>query len=333
MEGEPAVTADSAPEAQAAPSEAADPQDVTHGESTERAADTDTVETPESSDDGDDDHDPETEPSEGDTPEEAKSKAQKRRERRQQREQERIDRAVEERIAAKERERQAETDRQQREAEAQKAREERTKRFAAYIGEDGETDRLTAEVNELNRRIRAEIATIDQDSLDKIEADIRSKEARIASIREARGFEGEIRQDIWNGIEGQILSVLRHPEFADQATKARYLNAEGGIAGALDVYREVVREAAKSEAAAEIAEIKKAHATEKASLEAVARDWRIRAGGEEVPDTTSGGSAGVGTEVFTRERLRQMMQTPEGIAEYRRNRKEIERQELAGLIR
>lgn len=57
--------------------------------------------------------------------------------------------------------------------------------------------------------------------------------------------------------------------------------------------------------------------------------------GGAAPQALRGGvAAGVnGHVVYTRETLRDMLSTPEGIAEYRRNRAEIERQETAGLIR
>lgn len=55
--------------------------------------------------------------------------------------------------------------------------------------------------------------------------------------------------------------------------------------------------------------------------------------GGAAPQALRGGSVAAGTTVYTRERLSQMLRTPEGIAEYRRNQAEISRQEAAGLIR
>jgi hypothetical protein len=46
-----------------------------------------------------------------------------------------------------------------------------------------------------------------------------------------------------------------------------------------------------------------------------------------------GAVAGVNGTIYTRERLRDMLSTPAGVAEYRRNQAEIQRQEAAGLIR
>lgn len=56
--------------------------------------------------------------------------------------------------------------------------------------------------------------------------------------------------------------------------------------------------------------------------------------GGAAPQALRGGSVAAGTnQIYTRERLSQMLRTPEGIAEYRRNQAEISRQEAAGLIR
>ena len=56
--------------------------------------------------------------------------------------------------------------------------------------------------------------------------------------------------------------------------------------------------------------------------------------GGAAPQALRGGSVAAGTPpVYTRERLREMLRTPDGIAEYRRNKSEIDRQEAAGLIR
>lgn len=261
-----------------------------------------------------------------------------RRERQRIREQERIDKAVEERIAAREREREQAEAEKTRQAQTQEARAAAAKEFAAYIGEDGETDRLNAEIADLNRRIRSEVADPQGVDLDHPEtgllAEIAKKEARLADITRAQGFQEKIANNLWNGIEAHVMSPLQFPEFAnDPAAKARFVGAEGGIAGALKVAREVIRAAAIAEKDAEIEGLRKTHTSEKAALEADRNSWRVRAGGSEVADTSAGGAASNGAVIYTRERLRDMMRTDSGMAEFRRNRAEIERQEAAGLIR
>ena len=256
-----------------------------------------------------------------------------RRERQRQREQERIDKAVAEAVAESKRQEAEQAEVAKRAADAKKAREQAAREFAEYIGDEGEPERLAQEVGDLYRQIRNDIATLTQDELDKIDGEIKSKESRIADITKARGFQDKIANNLWNGIEAQMLRPLSFPEFADQATKQRFLGAEGGIAGAWDVAREVIRSAVRAEADAEIATLKADHESEVKTLREEMRGWRVRAGAEEVADTTSGGTAVNGTGTYTRERLRQMMATPEGMDEYRRNRAEIERQEAAGLIR
>ena len=163
MEGDPTTgaLADSAPEAPAAPVDgsAAAPTEATHGESTD--ADTTPTDAAEaepspSPDDDDEAADASDQPDELDSPEEAKSKAERRRERRRAREQERIDRAVEERLAARERER-ADAEAQKAASEAQeRAAQAYQSRFGSLVGTpetlaqlDREIDGLVTEVGAL----------------------------------------------------------------------------------------------------------------------------------------------------------------------------------------
>lgn len=322
MEDSTTAVADSAPVAEAAPtesSEAATPADVTHGDTAEQTTDTEpAADTPEP-DDGDD---AETEPSEGDSPEEAKSKAQKRRERQRQREQERIDRAVAEAVAQRERERETAEQQRQQTEQAAKAREEREKALAQYKGEPGEVERLQGEVTALHKRTLTEIATLTQDDVDQITADIAQRETRLQSIAQAQAFEGEIRQDLWNGIEKHVLSVLNYPEAADPAVRQQILTAEGGIAGvwatargALVAMKDAERDTAlKAQADKHAVEMKAAMADRDA--------WRVRAGGAEAADMTSGGAAATAAGELTPARYQAMdptdrmklRQTPEGRA-------------------
>lgn len=214
-----------------------------------------------------------------------------RRERQRLREQERIEREVAERLAAKEREATEAAEREKREAEARKAREQAAREFAEYIGEPDEDARLRDEIADLNRQIRSEVANPNGADLDALEAKVSKAEARLAEITRARGFQDKIAANLWNGIEAHVMSPLQWPEFSDPATKQRYLGAEGGIAGALGVLKDVLRTAWQAEVDAERAETKKQHDSEVATLREELRGWRVRAGAEEVPDTTSGGPA------------------------------------------
>lgn len=285
-----------APDTVAEPSPAPDPgptEDATPAaESPSEGEQPSETPTPESEDPAEDDGD-----TEGDDPAQTDEERKlSRRERQRIREQERIDKAVEERIAAREREREQAEAEKTRQAQTQEARAAAAKEFAAYIGEDGETDRLTNEIAELNRQIRSEVADPQGVDLDHPEtgllAEVAKKEARLAEIKRAQGFQEKIANNLWNGIEAHVMSPLQFPEFAnDPAAQARFVGAEGGIAGALKVAREVIRAAVVAEKDAEIEGLRKTHTSEKAALEADRNSWRVRAGGSEVADTSAGGAA------------------------------------------
>ena len=245
-----------------------------------------------------------------------------RRERQKLREQERIDKAVQSAIAVRDREATEAAERQKRETEAAAARAASAKEFAEYVGADGESDRLSTEIGELHKRLRAEIGTLTQDEFDELEADIRTRETRIADITRARGFQDKIAANIWNGIEAHMLHPLGWSEFSDQATRAKFLGAEGGIAGAWDVARDVLVAAVEGRKDVEIKALKESHASEVATLRDEVRGWRVRAGAEEAPDTTSGGSAATSGSALTPQRYaamtfeqrQKLRSTPEGRA-------------------
>lgn len=311
MQPDPTGSAAPAPEPDTAPSPAdalatSEPTDAGLSDAEDRAGDDAAGSTPTPDDESaEDDGDDEGTETTGEQTEEQKRLSRKERQRL--REQERIDKAVADAIAVKERERQEQAETAKREADAEKARAERAKKFAEYIGEAGEVDRLNSEIGDLNRRVRGEIGTLTQEQFDQIEADIRTKEARIASIQQAQGFEGAIREDIWNGIEAAMYRPLAWPEFADPATRQRFLSSPGGIAGAWDTARDVLNAAKDAERDAALAERDKKHAADKATWESELRTWRVRAGAEEVPDTTSGGAAAISDAgVLTPERYAAM---------------------------
>lgn len=305
MEDGQSVVADSGSEIQAAPSEAAGPTDPTHGEPTEHVADTPPEADAEGTtpDESGDESDAEFEEKIKDLPEEEqKTRSERRRENRIKREQERIEQAVADRLAAIERERTEAAEATKRKEAAKKAREAAAKEFAVYVGEDGEADRLNAEIADFTRKIRAEVADPQGVDTDELEAEIARREGRLSEIQKGQKHHDAVAQNIWNGIEAHIYSPLSWPELADQATKQRYLQAPGGIAGALSTLKEIVVASVEARKDAEIAEITKAHAAKVATLEDAVREWRVRAGGAEVVDTTSGGSAVAISGVLTPER-------------------------------
>ena len=322
MEGDSTVVADSGSDAQAAPPVAAEPTDLTHGESTEHATSVDAEQAPPPDETGDSDDETFADQIKDLPEDEKKTKSQERRDRRIKREQERIDQAVNERVAAREREQTETAERQQREAAAQKAREQSAREFAAYIGEEGESDRLGAENAELYDRLRTEIGSLDQEQFDEIDQKIQSNKARLADISRAQGFQEKIGANIWNGIEAHVMSPLAWPELSDPAAKRRYITAEGGIAGALNVLKDVLVSATEARKDAEIDALKKSHATEVSTFREEMRGYRVRAGLEEVPDTTSGGTAAADGLTLTVDRYSRMTseqraelrKTPEGRA-------------------
>ncbi len=219
-----------------------------------------------------------------------------RRERQRLREQERIEKERQAAVEEYRRTQETAAEQAKREQDAKAAREAAAKEFAEYIGEPDETDRLNAEIADLNRQIRAEVADPKGVDLDDPErgllAQVAKKEARLSEIKRAQGFQEKIANNLWNGIEAHVMSPLQFPEFAgDPAAQARYRSAEGGIAGALAVAREVIRAAAIAEKDAEIVKLREEHTTAMKALEADRNGWRVRAGGEEVADTSAGGYA------------------------------------------
>lgn len=277
-------------------------------------------------DDGDDE-----ESTTDDTP--ADPRKPSRKERQRQREAEARDKAVAEAIAAYQREQEAAETRKQQEAAAKAAQEAAAKELAEFLGEPGEVERLQAEAVAITRqRQRVEQGldtTTDLNALYEREIEVVK---RLEQIEPAKKYEDALRRQIWGGIEPQILTPLTWPELASPEAKQKFMYHEGGLTGALQFSRELIRTAAIAEKDAEIATLKATHATEMKAAEAQIGALRVRLGGDEIVSTVSGAPTTNGG-LYTRQRLRDMMQTPAGMAEYRRNKAEIERQERAGLIR
>jgi hypothetical protein len=274
-------------------------------------------------------NEPEGGEAEDDAPRSEEEQKLSRSERRKLREQERIAAAIEaDRV---ERARQAEeaAAAKKRADEAAKAAKARTERLSQFIGTPDAPDKpgtistLQAENAELYERLRTEIGTIDQDTFDQIDTKIKANKARIERLNENRAMSSEIEAFVWDTFGADFASAVGFPEMADPATKAKYLNAEGGVRGALNVLADAIRTAKDAERDAALKAQAEKHATQVKALEADLTSWRIRAGGSEVADTTSGGTASLSGQLLTPERYRSMTfeqrqklrSTPEGRAQ------------------
>lgn len=182
MEGDShVVVADSGSDVQAAPSEAVESSDLTHGDTTEQAATpadaAATVDTPD-----DEADDPEIEPSDDDSEEEAKSKAEKRRERRRQNEENRIAKAVQERLDRIESDRAEKSAADKRESDARAAEETFWKRFGDRFGSPEQRTALDAEISALGEEVANMRPYAEGTDLDVLEA----KQAAYAEKRAKR---------------------------------------------------------------------------------------------------------------------------------------------------
>jgi hypothetical protein len=331
---------DSAPVAEAAPSEVAvEHTDATHGDTSEQAAPTDGDESVAA--DSESDSSDEDEESDEHLNEEEKTRAQKRRERRQQREQERIAQAVQDTLAQ---ERKAAADKAAADkatADAKAAQESWQKAFEQDLGSPKERADIQSEINALISQvvgIKPEEASTTEDynaaieRLNAAQATLAKKQDRLREIDTNQTTFDKINAHTWELEKGGWLTVANSLP-SDWQTK---FDAATSIPQALSILEQgiVAREAVK------------AAADKAAAVEATRKEWQgkyereaadhaaTRTGAPGAGPTPGGnGMSSSNGRVYTRERLREMTATAEGRAEYRANRAEIERQEAAGLIR
>lgn len=334
MEGEPIVgAADSAPAAETATGEtgSADTQtDATHGgETTEANPPTDDA-TAAPTDDAEEGDDPETRPSDDDSEEVAQTKAQKRRERQKAREEKRVADAVAAEITRREAER-AEADRvAAAEAKAKADAEAYQKRFGELVGTPERRAALDAEIEALTEEVGKLKPYADGTDLDALEAKQTALSEKVAErkrLNEGKRLYDEIDQFQFEQTQQQFLAAgtdlpaSHQQQLAASTTVPQALKAirDGGIALG-EARASVVKDK-------EIADWKGKYEKAEAALTAMRTGG---AGDGPAPNGTNG--SGGGTHIYTRAELREMQSTPDGMARYRANKAEIERQAIAGLI-
>ncbi len=320
MEGTEPTVVDSTTTVETAPSAAVETVDVTHGDTAEQTT------TPEAAvDTPDTDDDPENEPSETDSEEEVQTKAQKRRERRHQREQERIDKAVEERLAVREAERETKAKADADEAKGRKALEDWSKEFGSFVGTPEVRSTLAQEIETLtgeiaNMRPYAEGTDLDvleqkQNLLSQKVSDRNRYNANLATYEKLTEFSLQQEKAEWGWASLKLPESMRAAYLQSHTVAEVIERLEAGV---------TAREQAKADARVKATEAEWKGKYEK---EVAAHEFtRTGSAGSGPAPNASNGNGGTG--FFTRERLAKM-----SLDEYRRNKAEIERQELAGLIR
>lgn len=258
---------------------------------------------------GDDEGEPDeadAEETEGDEPEGERKLSRKERQRL--REEERIAAAVQAEVAKRESERaQAEEARRQQE-QSQEAARKRNAELAEFVGEPdtaerpGTIRRLDAEIADLNAKIRAELTNPQGLDLDGMVAEVAKKEADKAAFVKANQMAGRIEEHVWSTFGADFAAAANFPEFGDDpAKKARYLNAQGGVAGALRALVDVANEAKDAHYTAEIAKINEKNAAQLKAAQADRDAWRVRAGGGEAVVEQDGTPISIGA--MTREQF------------------------------
>lgn len=213
------------------------------------------------------------------------------------RQQEAIDKAVADALAKHQSDQQAAAERQRQAQASTEAQQAKAKRLAEYLGEPdqpgspGTIARLTSEINDLNRQIRAELTTPQGADLDALAAAVAQKETEVATYQRANALAGEIEDAVFDTFRADFTSAKEFPELAaDPAKQAAYLHAQGGVRGALHVLADTIRSAKDAEWSAKLAASEKVAADKLAAMQTDRDGWRVRAGGAELP-TTDGGSA------------------------------------------
>lgn len=297
MEGDPTGVAAAAPVPESAtPADAApaqsEPTAASDAVAESRADDAGTPNqpTPESDDSAEDDGD-DTEDADTTSEQTEEQKKLSRKERQRQREQERINTAVADAIAAKEREAQTAEQARVQQEESAKAAKARQDKLEAFLGKPdapeapGTLNTLRREIDDLNRAIRSELVEPKGADLDDMAAQVAERESRVTRLTENSAMAGEIEDLVWSSFGNDFASAAEFPEFADRAAKAKYLNAPNGVKGALAVFRETIRAAVEGEKAAEVSALTAKHDAELKAAQADRDSWRIRAsGGEYTPE-------------------------------------------------
>ncbi len=325
---ETTTVADSAPVADAAPSEAVEATGATAGDLSEAPTTTD-ANAPTDPDD-----DEAEEPDSPDlTAEEKQTKAQERRERRKANAEKRVADAVEARLTQERAAVKARADADAAEATARAAREAYVQRFGEYVGTPERRTALQQEINDLIEQTTGggNLYEADAETVDKINA---AREALVAKRGEVAKLDAQKR--VFDDLdEFQVQLTIRTCEAQAARLPSEHQRAyleSTDMQTAFDRYDAgvVAREGAKHQA--EMAAVKKQYEADLAKERTAHAATRTGIAGDgPAPNGTNG--SGNGTHIYTRAELHRLLGSTEGMAEYRKNRAEIERQELAGLIR
>lgn len=228
--------------------------------------------------------------SEDDQPRNDEERKLSRRERQRLREQERINQAIADAIAQREREREQAEETRKRQEEAAKAEQARRERLSQFTGTPEQLTSLNGEIEALNRQIRTELVQPTPGTdLDALIQQVEQKTAQRDRWQEAQSYHGAIREDVWASLSDDFAFPSTFPELAnDPAARAAYLHNPNGVRGALQTLAETIRKAAAAEHAKATAEITKRHQAELKALEADRDGWRARAGGGDLAPESAG---------------------------------------------
>lgn len=248
------------------------------------------------------------EPKPDETPDERKTRSQRRKERLEQQ----IEQRVQAALAKSESERKATEAQQQTAEQARQAALARQQALHQYIGvpdapgRPGTLTTLRNEIDTLNRQIRSELTQPQGADLDALTQQVAEREARFERTRENLAMSSQIEEYVWSQLGNDFASAAQFPELAsDPAKQSAYLNAQGGVGGALRVLADTIRSAKDAEKTAALKDLSDKHSAEVKALRSEVSNWRVRAGAEEVPDVGTGRAA-TGGPGLTLERYRSM---------------------------
>jgi hypothetical protein len=241
----------------------------------------------------------------------------------------------------------AEHEAQQRAAhEAQQKRQAEQQRYARYIGEDPvnpndpqSPTRYQQLLNEANTPIPDGDDQFYTEESRALAAKVNRARQQLQELNERRGMLSEVftpaqqaaqlqaRDWLGNELERGLADAgLDVPDILSSAQGIKDPNAM--IPAIVKSMADKIEARVAAPLNEKIADLEDDLAAEKSENDALRRQL-----GGAAPQALRGGSVAAGTPIYTRERLSQMLRTPEGIKEYRRNQSEISRQEAAGLIR
>ena len=206
-------------------------------------------------------------------------------------------------IVQTERER-IETERQATEAKAKadadvaKVAQARTEKLQSWLGVPDAPDKpgtlttLTREIDDLNRQIRSELTDPKGADLDALAVAVAEREGAKSRLIDNNGMAGTIEEMVWDTFSAEFQSLAMRPEIAgDPAKQQRYLNAPGGVKGAVNTLCDMVAASVEARKDAEIAEIRTKAAQELKAMTADRDIHRFNAGAGPAPETVGAATA------------------------------------------